>query len=74
MSNGNFPTFPVPARLGCGLGDKGMTYRQHLIAQLAPIVMDAFFNQDFWENYNEMAGSLMNAVDAIVAAEQETSK
>ncbi|BBE77559.1 MULTISPECIES: hypothetical protein [Phytobacter] len=74
MSNGNFPTFPVPARPGCGLGDKGMTYRQHLIAQLAPIVMDAFFNQDFWENYNEMAGSLMNAVDAIVAAEQETSK
>ncbi|BBE80247.1 hypothetical protein [Phytobacter sp. MRY16-398] len=74
MSNGNFPTFPVPARPGCGLGDKGMTYRQHLIAQLAPIVMDAFFNQDFWENYNEMAGSLMNAVDAIVAAEQETSE
>lgn len=74
MSNGNFPTFPVPAHSGCRINSKGMTYRQHLIAQLAPIVMDAFFNQDFWENYNEMAGSLMNAVDAIVAAEQETSK
>lgn len=74
MSNGNFPTFPVPARPGCGLGDKGMTYRQHLIAQLAPVTVDAFFNHDAFDSYEEMADSLMNAVDAIVTAEQETSE
>ena len=72
MSKGNFPTFPVTARPGCGMDSKGMTYRQHLVAQLAPATVAAFFNHDSWENYDEMAGSLMNAVDAIIAAEQET--
>ncbi|GJL37363.1 hypothetical protein TUM17576_41830 [Enterobacter hormaechei] len=74
MNNGNFPTFPVAARPGCGLGSKGMTYRQHLVAQLAPAFVDAFFNHDTRENYDEMAGSLMNAVDAILDAERETSE
>lgn len=75
MSNGNFPAYPVhtsgnPA-IGGGPQQTGMTYRQHLAAQIAPAALDAFFNHDAWVNYDEMAGSLMNAVDAIIAAEQE---
>ena len=52
----------------------GITYRQLLVAQIAPAFVDAFFNHDVWDNYDEMAGSLMNAVDALLAAERETTE
>lgn len=52
----------------------GIAYRQLLVAQIAPAFVDAFFNHDAWDNYDEMAGSLMNAVDAILDAERETSE
>ncbi len=70
MSNGKHPAFPCHSTAT----PAGMTYRQHLIARLAPVTVDAFFNHDAFDSYEEMADSLMNAVDAIVAAEQETSE
>lgn len=78
MSNGNFPAYPVsnPANSSFGGGPQqnGMTYRQYLVAQLAPVALNAFFSHDAWSGYDEMAGSLMNAVDAILAAERETTE
>lgn len=67
MKLDNSPAYP------CSRNDtaSGMTYRQHLIAQLAPIALDAFFNHDAWNDYGEMAKSLINAVDSIIEAEQE---
>lgn len=70
MSNGKHQAFPCHSNATSA----GMTYRQHLIAQIAPVTVDAFFNHDAFDSYEEMADSLMNAVDAIVAAEQETSE
>ncbi|WES69125.1 hypothetical protein [Superficieibacter sp. HKU1] len=66
MSNGKYQTIPRPGA--------AMTYRQHLVAMLAPVILDAFLNQDAWCDYDEMAGSLMHAVDAIIEAEQETTE
>lgn len=69
MSNGKHPAFPCPSN---GT-PTGMTYRQHLVSKMAPVALDAFFKHDAWSDYDELAGSLMNAVDAIIAAEKETS-
>ena len=52
--------------------EASLTYRQYLTARIAPNFVDAFFEHDAWSDYDELAGSLMNAVDAILAAEKET--
>ncbi len=74
MSNGNFPVFPVAARSGCGLGSNGMTYRQHLVAQIAPVMLTNFFSNDAWQDYDDLAKTLVMAVDAIIEAERETAE
>lgn len=70
MSNGNFPIFPVPARPGCRLGDKCMTYRQHLLAQIAPVCVKHFLNDVDWEDYDDMAITMLGIVDAMIKAEK----
>ncbi|MDM3032114.1 hypothetical protein [Citrobacter sp. CK186] len=74
MSNGNSPVFPVAARPACGMGSNGMTYRQHLVAALAPAALTRLFESDDWGDFDDMAYSLITAVDAIIDAEEETAK
>ncbi|EGI5054363.1 hypothetical protein CRQ31_19145 [Salmonella enterica subsp. enterica serovar Worthington] len=74
MSNGNFSVFPVVARPGCGRGSDGMTYRQHLVVQIAPIMLTNFFSNDAWQDYDDLVRTLVMAVDAIIEAERETTK
>jgi hypothetical protein len=52
MSN-KHPAFPCHSTAT----PAGMTYRQHLIARLAPVTVDAFFNHDAFDSYEEMADS-----------------
>lgn len=68
MSNGKQPAFP------CHRSDhtpSGMTFRQYLVSQLAPVMLKSFFNHDAWSDYDDAARSLMNFVDAIIEAEQK---
>lgn len=65
MSNANKSAYPCPSNAT----PHGMTYRQHLIAQMAPAALAAFYEHDAWDDYEDMAKSLMHAVDAIIAAE-----
>ncbi|WP_167854239.1 hypothetical protein [Escherichia sp. E1130] len=51
-----------------------MTYRQYLVSQLAPVVAAQFFESNAWDDYDDMAGSLMMMVDSIIEAEKETAK
>lgn len=76
MSNGNFPAYPVH-RAGApaiGGGSQQNGYRQHLVAQITPVCVKHFLNDVDWQDYDDMAGSIMMMVDAIIAAEQETSE
>ncbi|VTP13185.1 hypothetical protein PUATCC27989T_01019 [Phytobacter ursingii] len=52
----------------------GITYRQLLVAQIAPVFANRFLNNDDWQDYDDMAGSIMMMADAIITAEQETSE
>ncbi|MDV2871374.1 hypothetical protein [Phytobacter diazotrophicus] len=78
MSNGKFPTSPVSnaanSSVGGGPQMNGMTYRQLLVAQITPVCVNHFLNDVDWEDYDDMAGSIMMMVDVIIAAERETSK
>ncbi|HGY5830421.1 TPA: hypothetical protein ACNV5T_004216 [Klebsiella michiganensis] len=67
MSNGQHYAYPNPSNATPG----GMTYRQHLIAQLAPVMLAEFFSNDAWTDYDDLARTLVMAVDAIIEAEQE---
>ncbi|EPT4026323.1 hypothetical protein ACVQMG_004644 [Enterobacter roggenkampii] len=64
---------PTPASAGTSI-PAGITYRQHLVAQIAPVCMQHFLNDIDWKNYDEMAGAVMMVVDAIIDAERETSE
>lgn len=52
----------------------GMTYRQHLLAQITPVCVKHFLNDVDWEDYDDMAATMLGMVDAIITAEQETSE
>ena len=69
MSTSKHPTFP---RFGNGTSHS-MTYRQHLVSQIAPVIAAQFFESGAWDDYDDMAGSLMMMVDSIIEAEKETS-
>lgn len=62
---------PTPASAGTST-PTGITYCQHLVAQIAPVCMRHFLNDIDWKDYDEMAGAMMMAVDAIIDAERET--
>lgn len=53
---------------------RGMTYRQHLVSQLAPVIAAQFFESSAWTDYDDMAGSLVMMVDSIIDAEKETTR
>ncbi|MHB9322946.1 hypothetical protein ACP3TG_28240 [Phytobacter diazotrophicus] len=71
MKDGNFPAYPVISQ-GAGPQMNGMTWRQHLVAQVTPVCVKHFLNGVDWEDYDDMAGTIMMMVDAIIAAERET--
>ncbi|MDV1015096.1 MULTISPECIES: hypothetical protein [Klebsiella] len=70
MRNGQHYAYPSPSNATPG----GMTYRQHLIAQIAPVMLADFFSNDAWADYDDLARTLVMAVDAIIEAEQETEE
>lgn len=78
MSNGKFPAYPVSnaanSSVGGGPQMNGMTYRQLLLAQITPVCVKHFLNDVDWEDYDDMAATMLGMVDAIIAAEQETSE
>ena len=69
MSKGQQPAYPCP-RIDT---PRGMTYRQHLVSQLAPVLASQFFEGSAGRNYNDMAGSLIMMVDSIIEAEKESN-
>lgn len=70
MRNGQHYAYPNPSNATLG----GMTYRQYLIAKIAPVMITNFFSNDAWTDYDDLARTLMMAVDAIIEAEQETAE
>lgn len=70
MKKGQHSAYPC-ARIDT---PRGMTYRQHLVSQLAPVVAVQFFGSNTWDDYDDMAGSLMRMVDSIIDAEKEAAK
>lgn len=78
MSNGKFPAYPVRnaanSSVGGGPQMNSMTYRQLLLAQITPACVKHFLNDVDWEDYDDMAATMLGMVDAIIAAEQETSE
>ncbi|EPB2724776.1 hypothetical protein ACT2X3_000745 [Enterobacter hormaechei] len=70
MKKGQHPAYPC-ARIDT---PRGMTYRQHLVCQLAPVLASQFFESSLWTDYDDLASSLMMMVDSIIEAEKETSR
>ncbi|EBW8074709.1 hypothetical protein AUB33_09580 [Salmonella enterica subsp. enterica serovar Hadar] len=70
MKNGQHYACPNPSNTTPG----GMTYRQYLTSCLAPVMLTNFFSNDAWQNYDDLASTLVMAVDAIIEAEQESAK
>ncbi|HHG1482952.1 TPA: hypothetical protein ACPUNM_000657 [Klebsiella pneumoniae] len=70
MKNGRHYAFPNPSNTTPG----GMTYRQYLVACLAPVMLTNFFSNDAWQDYDDLAHTMTMAVDAIIEAEQETAE
>lgn len=70
MSDGQHYAYPNSSNTTPG----GMTYRQHLTAQIAPVMLTEFFSNDAWQDYDDLARTLMMAVDAIIEAEQEAAE
>ncbi|EMH1752165.1 hypothetical protein N8V92_24685 [Enterobacter hormaechei subsp. xiangfangensis] len=70
MKKGQHSAFP------CARTDtpRGMTYRQYLVCQLAPLLAAQFFENSAWTDYDDLASSLMMMVDSIIEAEKETSR
>lgn len=69
MKKGQHSAYPC-ARIDT---PRGMTYRQHLTCQLAPIIAAQFFGNSAWDDYDDMARSLMMMVDSIIEDEKETA-
>lgn len=70
MKNGRHYAYPNPSNATPG----GMTYRQYLTSCLAPVMLTNFLSNDAWQDYDDLASTLVMAVDAIIEAEQESSK
>lgn len=70
MSNDKNPTFPGHR----DAAPSGITYRQYLLAQIAPVCVKHFLNDVDWENYDDMAITMLGMVDAMIKAEKETSE
>ncbi|QLD36206.1 hypothetical protein GOL70_10120 [Citrobacter freundii] len=70
MSKGQHSAYPCP-RIDT---PRSMTYRQHLVVQIAPVMLTNFFSNDAWQDYDDLAKTLVMAVDAIIEAERETAK
>ncbi|CAH3504742.1 TPA: hypothetical protein P1K58_003059 [Enterobacter kobei] len=70
MSKGQQPAYPCPSNAT----PFGMTYRQHLVCQLAPVLAAQFFESSAWTDYDDLAGSLMMMADCIIEAEKETAQ
>ncbi|HCI4354587.1 TPA: hypothetical protein ACX3KG_003597 [Raoultella ornithinolytica] len=70
MKNGRHYAFANPSNATPG----GMTYRQYLTAQIAPVMLTNFFSNDAWQDYDDLARTMVMAVDSIIEAEQETAK
>ncbi|EJD0986055.1 hypothetical protein NZD08_002570 [Salmonella enterica] len=54
--------------------DSRRSYRQYLASCLAPVMLTNFLSNDAWQDYDDLASTLMMAVDAIIEAEQESAK
>ncbi|MBC0853864.1 hypothetical protein [Pantoea stewartii] len=67
MLSADKKAFPCPSNAT----PQGMSYRQFLIAQIAPAALKAFYEHDAWHDCEDMAKSLMNAVDAILKEESK---
>lgn len=50
-----------------------MTYHQYLLAQIAPVCVKHFLNDVDWQDYDDMAMTMLGMVDAMIKAEKETS-
>ncbi|EBC2542930.1 hypothetical protein SFF17_000024 [Salmonella enterica] len=70
MKNGLHYAYPNPSSATPG----EMTYRQYLASCLAPVMLTNFLSNDAWQDYDDLASTLMMAVDAIIEAEQESTK
>lgn len=70
MKKGQHSAYPC-ARIDT---PRGMTYRQHLISQLAPVLAAQFFESSAWTDYDDLASSLMMMADSIIEAEKETAQ
>lgn len=70
MKSGRHYASPNPSSATPG----GMTYRQCLASCLAPVMLTNFLSNDAWQDYDDLASTLMMAVDAIIEAEQESAK
>lgn len=70
MKTGRQPAYPCPSNAT----PSGMTYRQHLVCQLSPVLAAQFFESSAWTDYDDMAGSLMMMVDSIIEGEKETAR
>ncbi|ENS4071266.1 hypothetical protein ACEW9T_001001 [Enterobacter hormaechei] len=70
MKKGQHSAFP------CARTDtpRGMTYRQYLVCQLAPLLAAQFFENSAWTDYDDFARSLMMMTDSIIEAEKETAQ
>ncbi|EJS7205115.1 hypothetical protein NWK03_003924 [Salmonella enterica] len=62
MKNGLHYASPNPGSTTPG----GMTYRQYLASCLAPVMLTNFLSNDAWQDYDDLASTLMMAVDAII--------
>lgn len=69
MSNDKNPEFPSHSDATLSV----MTYRQYLLARIAPVCVKHFLNDVDWENYDDMAMTMLGMVDAMIKAEKETS-
>lgn len=67
MSNGRKKAYPCPSNAT----PQGMTYRQYLIAQVTPAVFAAGLNNDAWNDYDDLAITVIGIVDAVLRAECE---
>ncbi|WP_080155148.1 hypothetical protein [Salmonella enterica] len=70
MKNGRHYVYPNPSSATPG----GMTYRQHLVVQMVPVMLMNFFSNDAWQDYDDLAKTLVMAVDTIIEAERETAE
>ncbi|HBM2838985.1 hypothetical protein [Enterobacter hormaechei] len=70
MKKGQHSAFP------CARTDtpRGMTYRQYLVCQFAPVLAAQFFENSAWTDYDDFARSLMMMTDSIIEAEKETAQ